>query len=291
MTGGTTCLVCASLMCLLIDVPYPFVRQSDFTNVKLSGRVGACQSCSALFHCVDQEDVRRIETQFADKAYARREQTSQTVPLGSGDRFATWCALQAEMLRSSLSAPPRAILDIGCYDGELLAALQRRFPGAALHGFDVAEQMAEDFPKRHPFRFWSRRLDDIPGNFDLICISHTLMYLRDLAALISDIDRLLAPGGQLFLQMPDIEANPLLLLMGDQYHYFTPTSLAGTLGRFGFKTMPVDNPWFPREVVALAWQQEGGPTAADHHDTGYGASGVRIQERFAREYRCRTVVI
>lgn len=251
MSPGTSCVVCAAGPCFVADVPYPFVRQSDFTNVKTSGRIAACPACSAIFHCVEPEDVRRIEEQFADEAYARSEQTGQTVPMDSSGHAASRCALQADILASCLRHAPQAILDIGCYDGELLVELERRFSTAALHGFDASAQMARHFPDRAPFRFWSPRLDAVPGPFDLICISHTLMYVQDLPALAREINRLLAPEGLLFLQMPDIAANPLSLLMGDQYLYFTADSLRSTLGRFGLTVTAVENPWFPREIVAI----------------------------------------
>jgi hypothetical protein len=83
---------------------------------------------------------------------------------------------------------------------------------------------------------------------------------------MTQLHRLLAPGGIVFFQMPDTAANPVSLLMGDQYHYFTFNSLAGLLRRFGFALEPVDNPWFPREIVAVAHRPASEPATGPAAD-------------------------
>src|SRR5262245_60839373 len=52
---------------------------------------------------------------------------------GRQDAYAAWLA-------AYVSRPPQSILDLGCGNGSLLLALQRRWPGATLHGLDPSAE-------------------------------------------------------------------------------------------------------------------------------------------------------
>jgi SAM-dependent methyltransferase len=260
-------LACGSADVLLTDVPFCFYRQSDFMTVKSRGLLGECAACEAIFRCLDPDDIAQMERQFADTSYADSYQSAQTVPVaGSGPQ--TRCALQADLIRDVVAVSCPAVLDIGCYDGELLKELERRLPAGDLHGFDATPHMARHFPRGLRYRFWTPRMADVSGRYDVIALSHTLMYVPDLADLMRHLDRLLAPDGAVFLQMPDVAASPYYLLMGDQYHYFTNRSLSAWLRRFEFDFTAIENPWFPREIVGTARRVLAGRAGMESVQTG-----------------------
>jgi SAM-dependent methyltransferase len=263
-----TCPICGSTEITVAEVGYPVFRQTDFATVRTTGRIGECRSCQALFQRVAPSEVHSIEQQLEEESYVQSGQTSQTVTVKEFASPVTRSFLQAELLRCVIRDEAPVVLDIGCFDGELLIELDAHFATAELHGFDSNEHLRRLFPSKDNFHFWTEDLGAIDGPFDLICLSHCMAYVRDVRSLMCDIDRLLKPGGVLFLQMPDISANPCYLLMGDQFYYYTPSILRSILGLFGFKFSPLQNEWFPREIVGLARPGRAAATAT-------GAYGLR----------------
>ena|SRR2546425_665988 len=247
-----TCPVCGASEVTLAEVDHAFIRETDYTTVKDSCRIGECGVCWALFQCVDAADVAVIDEQFEDEAYGNSQQTGQTVMVEQFGGPVTRSFLQAEVLRPLIANQRPAVLDVGCFDGKLLVELSARFAEADLHGFDRNAFLRRLFPTKPNFHFWTGDLATVDGRFDLICLSHSMSYVRDTTGLMNHTSRLLKPEGLVFLQMPDIAQNPCYLLMADQFYYYTPDILRNLFGRFGFEFSPLDNAWFPREIVGFA---------------------------------------
>lgn len=276
------CPVCQALDTTVVEVPYPFIRQTDYTTVLPSAHLGRCGRCQTIFQVVDEADVARIESGFTEESYAESPLTSQTVFVEQFGGPVTRSFLQARLIAGLASGRRPWVLDVGCFDGALLVELDRLFPGALLHGFDRYERSGRCLPSRPNFRFWSRELADVPGPYDVVSISHTLMYERDTERLIERVESLLSPGGMLFIQAPDIAASPWYLLMADQYYYYSPSVLAMTLGHFGFSCEPVGNDWFPREIVAVARPEARSPKAVVSADITLDACLASLDEKAAR---------
>lgn len=135
-------------------------------------------------------------------------------------------------------------VEIGCNDGTFLAALRdrgvatcvgiepnpvsgaiARERGLAVHRTMVNPIVTEDILRAH-------------GAFDLVVSRQVIEHVPDLDNFFTCIDRLLAPGGALFLDMPDFEPS---LLVGDcsavweeHVSYFTEPVLRRLLRRHGF---------------------------------------------------------
>jgi SAM-dependent methyltransferase len=144
------------------------------------------------------------------------------------------------------------ILDIGCFDGRLLVELDRLITNADLWGFDINAQLEKYFPDNDNINFASTNLDDLEGQFDLIILSHSILYIPDIALLMASISKLLKSHGVLLIQIPDISNNIYYSLMGDQSFIFTETSLKNVLHNFGYRSEIVKNDYFPRELVVAA---------------------------------------
>jgi SAM-dependent methyltransferase len=247
-----SCPVCRETGWELIELPYPLFRHMDFATVKDGGRIGRCRRCQALFNVVDRDDVARMEAQFSADDYATSHQTSQTIQVAENKEPLTRSRLQADIIAEAFPGAVSRVLDIGCFDGRLLRELGEHFPKADLHGFDVnpfLEDYFRDDPRVH---FWAQDLDKVFGRFDLICMSHSMMYIADTAALMSRLTQLLSPDGVVFIQVPDITRNPFSLLFCDTYYHYTPQVLINVLGRSGFEFTPWETDWFPREVMGFA---------------------------------------
>ena len=122
---------------------------------------------------------------------------------GSGEegrRYARWRQLGAEgkadhvaALVRHLPAAPDAIVELGCGDGVVLAALAARGVGGRREGFDISEravELAEARPEvARAERFDGRSLPAADGEYDLALLSHVLEHVPDPVPLLREACR------------------------------------------------------------------------------------------------------
>lgn len=142
-------------------------------------------------------------------------------------------------------------LDIGCGDGaftgELVAA-----GAAGVIGADVAEAALARARRRHPEASFERVPFDGPlpfadGRFELVWASEVIEHVADTARFLSELRRVLVPGGRLLVTTPNHGRLRLLLSgvepysepLGDHLHLYTSRSLRGVLEEFGFGELVV----------------------------------------------------
>ena len=148
------------------------------------------------------------------------------------------------------------LLDIGCGNGELLLAVQKRYH--EVYGIDIAEA-ALNSARKHEINVQAVDLnrEDLPfpdQYFDTLTILSTLQYFQDLYFVLGECNRVLSPSGVLLLSVPNMRAFwrvGRLLLQGsfprvslDQegydggtLHYFAYTNLKQLLYETGFEVL------------------------------------------------------
>ena len=96
------------------------------------------------------------------------------------------------------------VIDLGCGTGELTSRLAERLPGSDVLGVDSSGQMlAKAMPRgRDGVRFEQRRIEDVAGTYDLVFSHAALQWVDGHEALIPRLFEMLAPGGQLAVQVP-----------------------------------------------------------------------------------------
>jgi SAM-dependent methyltransferase len=128
-------------------------------------------------------------------------------------------------------------LDVGCGDGRLTAALD----AAALTAADVSAVALERARGRLPGAALVELDPDAPfplgdAVFDLVLCAETLEHVRDVQLFLSEIRRVLRPGGELALTTP---AAPALARLEDplspHLRRFTRGSLRRVLDELGFE--------------------------------------------------------
>jgi SAM-dependent methyltransferase len=136
----------------------------------------------------------------------------------------------------SLGRAERA-LDLGCGDGRLTAELD----AAELTAADVSPVALKRARRRLPDAAFVELEPDAPlpledAAFDLVLCAETIEHVRDVQLLLSEIRRVLRPGGLLALTTP---ATGLLVRPPDplspHLRLFTPRSLRRLLGELGFE--------------------------------------------------------
>lgn len=134
----------------------------------------------------------------------------------SRDGFGLWSHAGVELrrVRDTLAlidpAGIGSILDYGCGRGDWSGTLRARFPAARITGIDISataiRKAREAMPDQEFRPFDGARAPYAAGAFDLLFSYHVLEHVLDIDAVVSDMSRLVRPGGWLCIIFPC--ANP-----------------------------------------------------------------------------------
>lgn len=157
--------------------------------------------------------------------------------------------LRVRFLRAE-AGPTDRVLDLGCGDGTLTAELARIT--AQVIGAEVAEAAINRAAQRHPDLRYAligidRPLPFADNEFDLVWSSEVIEHVADTARWLSEVRRVLVPGGRLALTTPSHGRLRLALggierysePLGDHLHLYTRRSLTEVLEEFGFDPLRV----------------------------------------------------
>lgn len=171
-------------------------------------------------------------------------------------------------------APPvRLVLDLGCGTGELTRQVLRHYPGsrvvgadftaAMLHGADAA--LADrDRARVALTRSTARRLPFRDGSFDLVVSGFVARNLPDLAGALSEIRRVLSPGG--FAMVLDITgpSDPFLRRVFLAYFDTVVPMMGAAVGSRGpYTYLPRSLRHLPPVPRIVAMFREAGFTTAE----------------------------
>ena len=150
---------------------------------------------------------------------------------GLADRVAAFC-------------PDRAarIVDIGCANGGLLAALREKgFKDVC--GIDPSPACVETTRRLANGNAWVGTLSAVPleaGSFDGVILSHVMEHVRDLSAAMDHVHSLLNPGGWVYIEVPDASryneflVAPFQDFNTEHINHFSQSSLANLCRRNRF---------------------------------------------------------
>ena len=157
--------------------------------------------------------------------------------------------LRTEFMLANLAEGDR-VLDLGCGDGALTDRLARA--GAHPTGVEVAQAAVDRARARHPDLVFELAPIDgaLPladGAFDVVWCSEVIEHVADTARWLSEVRRVLVPGGRLLLTTPnhsrirlavagiELHSEPL----GDHLHLYSAQSLRGVLEDFDFSDVEI----------------------------------------------------
>ncbi len=157
--------------------------------------------------------------------------------------------LRAQFMLAHVAAGDR-VLDLGCGDG----ALTDRLAGAGAQpvGVEVAQAALDRARARHPGLPFELAPIDGPlpladGAFDVVWSSEVIEHVADTARWLSEVRRVLVPGGRLLLTTPNHSRIRLLVAgielysepLGDHLHLYAAQSLRGVLDDFDFQEIEI----------------------------------------------------
>jgi SAM-dependent methyltransferase len=164
----------------------------------------------------------------------------------------------------------RRILDLGAAGGELGAALQGEFEQSIGFELDVEEMAVLKQRFTHIVIGDLERLTALPPDCDAIVLADVLEHLREPAALLRLAHGALAPGGRLFISVPNI-ANVTIrlgLLLGvftyrdrgilDHTHlrFYTLKTIRREVEHAGFRIETMRGSAIPVRLIIGRWTPE-----------------------------------
>lgn len=163
--------------------------------------VVACEACGFVFAdtVVDQAAYDLFYTKLSKYEDSRTS-------TGSGQN--AWDAERlnevADAIVQQVGSTEARILDLGCANGGLLAALKSK-GFSDLTGVDPSKACAAATREILSVRAVAASLYALPdlGTFDVITLSHVLEHLEDLQGAIENFPRLVRPGGMVYIEVPD----------------------------------------------------------------------------------------
>jgi SAM-dependent methyltransferase len=200
--------------------------------------VVCCERCGFVYadSAVTQEDYDRFYASFS-----KYEDKKTATGGGESPSDAKRLSETAECIAAFLPRRAARILDVGCANGGLLQRLRDLgFPN--LCGFDLPAGCVENTRKLGIEAHFGSVTQHPPGvgPFDLIILSHVMEHLRDLHQAVRGVERLLRPGGHLYIEVPDASeyashvVAPFQDFNTEHINHFSIRSLENLMGLLGF---------------------------------------------------------
>ena len=148
-------------------------------------------------------------------------------------------------------APAGAVLDLGCGDGRLSTQLRAGELTAADVSLVALKRARKRLPEATMVLLESgRRLPFEDETFELVLCADTIQDIQDVAHMVADVKRVLAPGGMLAVTTPAYSRSSGLRVLrrgfGPEFdpratalRYFTRRSLAELLDLAGFQSIAI----------------------------------------------------
>ena len=133
----------------------------------------------------------------------------------------------------------KKLLEIGCANGPFLTLAKNL--GAEILGIDISVDLVEE-AVRNGLNCRVARVEDVTGNFDVICLWDLIEHVTDPRKFLKQVRRLSHVGTQLLIQTP--RYGRVAELFGESWRYLLPVehvvlysleALTALLSEFGFQ--------------------------------------------------------
>ncbi len=210
----------------------PFYSFSSYSYVK-------CRECSLVFQNpqpVFEDLSKRYDSEYFEYEINNEENFLNLMLKGLADiRFSSL----------DFSETDRKVLDVGCATGKLLSHLKSK--GWVTAGVEICREAAEYGNRVHGVNISVKPLKDnsYPDNyFSFVHASHLIEHLNDPYDFLSEVFRILKPGGYLALVTPNIDGFQSRLFrekwrsaIADHMFLFSRKTLIRLAERTGFSTV------------------------------------------------------
>jgi 2-polyprenyl-3-methyl-5-hydroxy-6-metoxy-1,4-benzoquinol methylase len=194
---------------------------------------------------------KKLKKLFFSNKYTLSRYSSHIDSKNIGKKNVSHYKTMANIIKTTIKSEPQKVLDIGCYDGELLNELSKKFKKSQFYGYDVSPSIKKLFKKNCKFQF-VENLNLLTQKYDLIVCVNTFQYVPNIDDFIKNIKQLLSKDGRIFFLNIFLDKNPFSILYGDQYVYFTENNFKNLLRSNNLNGKTITNSVeFPRNLIGV----------------------------------------
>jgi 2-polyprenyl-3-methyl-5-hydroxy-6-metoxy-1,4-benzoquinol methylase len=230
-----------------------------------------CEQCGAAQSPCDDQWLGEIREIYNDyQIYHQSGGVEQYVV----DPVTNLLRQRSEVLLDRLSSTPGVplsgkILDVGCGTGGTLKAFSTHGDWR-LYGLDFDGRNLPFLASIRGFdTLYTCTPDELRDDFDIITMVHSLEHFPEPLSTLKALRNKIRPGGCLFAEVPNADANPFDYLVADHMLHFTPASLAGLALRANLQQDHLATTWVTKELSLVA--RPRGATGPRNDSTSQGA--------------------
>ena len=188
---------------------------------------------------------------FKSKSYILSNQTKQK-KIKFYNKNINRAELQSKKFYKFISTKKSpSILDIGSFDGLLLKEIKKRINSKNynLVGYDINKDLLKNYDKSIKFFTSLEKLFEF--KYDLIILSHSIMYIDDLKKILSLIRNNLNFDGTLVIQFSNLDKRPMNLLLADQYIFPSDFSLNFIFNKYNLRSKKLTSEYFNNDNILI----------------------------------------
>lgn len=234
------------------------------------------------------EKAERVRAMF-DQIAPRYDLLNHVLSLNIDKR---WRARVTRELAPVLSKPDAKALDLCCGTGDLTIALRRAFPGSDVVGLDFsrpmlarADQKSTTDPRVSLVQGDATRIPFPDGCFDAVTIAFGLRNLNSVEGGLSEIRRMLAPGGRAVILEFSRPVFPLLReAFGFYFHQILPRIggiVSGSRGAYTYLPKSVEE--FPDQKALAGMMENAGFVGIRFRNLSGGIAAMHVGDRKATQ--------
>jgi 2-polyprenyl-3-methyl-5-hydroxy-6-metoxy-1,4-benzoquinol methylase len=241
------CLFCRSKKKIKFN-SLPLFRHLDFKTIHKNSKYLICKRCGHL-----STNVIKKNQFLKTSQYANSNQTNKKIFVKNQlvkDRI----YYQNKIIKKIVNKKKKLnFLDIGCFDGLLLKKLSQNYKNSKFYGLDNNKYLKNKFPKKSNF-FFILNIDELNEKkfFDIIILSHSIMYIEKLDKILNVLKSKLKDNGRIIIHTPNYERNPFYYLMSDNFHFIDTKNIQNIFSIFNLSVTKIKKNYLQNENVYIA---------------------------------------